>query len=159
LNDGCLNITTMSAPFFTHLIDPSVHFRADEKAVQTAHADAVGYRSPDYWELRRIIAVLSPGEQDVVYDLGSGEGRVLSLFARRPVKRCIGVEFGRPLCDIATRKADSLRGRKACIYIVCEAAAAADLNARPCPSHWVYPVRARLHHLLHITHNPLLQLL
>ena len=66
----------MSAPFSTDLIDPSVHFRANEKAVQTTHADPVGYQSPDYLELRRIIIPLNPGEQDVVYNLGSGKGRV-----------------------------------------------------------------------------------
>ncbi len=128
LNDGWLNISTMSTPFSTHLVDPRMYFRAHEKMVQTKHADPVGYQSPDYLELRRIITRLSPGEQDVVYDLGSGKGRVVCLFARRPVKRCIGVEFGRPLCDIAARNANSLRGKKARIDIVCEDAATADLN-------------------------------
>lgn len=128
LNDGWLNISTMSAPFSTHLVDPRVFFRDNEKAVQTKHADPVGYQSPDYLELRRIITHLSPGEQDVVYDLGAGKGRVVCLFARRSVKRCIGVEFARPLCDIAALNADSLRGRKAPIDIVCADAAIADLN-------------------------------
>ena len=57
LNDGWLNITTMSASFSTHLIDPGVHFRASENAVQTTHADAVGYQNPDHLELRRIITL------------------------------------------------------------------------------------------------------
>jgi len=122
----------MSAPFSTHLVDLGVHFRVSENALRTTHADSVGYQSPGHLEMRRIITLLIPGGQDIVYDLGSDKGRVLCLFAQRQVKRCTGVEFGHPLCDVATittRNADSLRGRKVRIDIVCEDAATADLNA------------------------------
>jgi hypothetical protein len=45
--------------------------------------DGSGYESPDYANLRKIIAFVDPKPHDVVFDLGSGMGRVLCLFARR----------------------------------------------------------------------------
>lgn len=45
-------------------------------------------------------------------DLGAGKGRVLFLAAEWGFKRIVGIEFSKPLCDIARNNIETLRGRK-----------------------------------------------
>ena len=51
----------------------------------------------------------------------------MCLFARRKLKRCVGIEMFESLCLIARENATRLRGRRAPIDIVCEDAAEVDL--------------------------------
>jgi SAM-dependent methyltransferase len=79
--------------------------------------DGSGYESPDYANLRKIIAFVDPKPHDVVFDLGSGMGRVLCLFARRKLKGCVGIELYPSLCEVAERNAQTLRGRVSLIEV------------------------------------------
>ena len=69
-----------------------------------------------------------PGPDDVFYDIGCGMGRVLCVAARWRIKRVVGIELDQPLCDIARRNADRMRGRHAPIDVRCEDASTADLS-------------------------------
>jgi len=94
----------------------------------SAHGDGLWYDAPDYRYVRRIMRILRPGPDDVFYDIGSGMGRVLCVAARWRIKRVVGIELDRPLCDIARRNADRMRGRHAPIDVRCEDASTADLS-------------------------------
>ena len=96
-----------------------------EKAV---HDDGTSYGSPDYWYVRKIVRIAKPGPADVVYDLGSGKGRILCVLARKRVRKCVGVELFEPLCEMARKNAARLRGRKSPIEVICDDAAKADLS-------------------------------
>src|SRR5580700_8376961 len=52
------------------------------------------------------LAHLQPGE--VVYDLGSGEGRIVITAARTFKARAVGVELSAELCKIATARVKDL---------------------------------------------------
>jgi predicted RNA methylase len=92
------------------------------------HKDSVVYHGADYRNIRRIVRILDPGRDDVVYDIGSGMGRVLCLFAQRPVRRVVGIELDPALCDIARANAARLRGRRSPVEIRCEDAALAAIG-------------------------------
>jgi len=51
---------------------------------------------------------LVPGT-DAAVDIGCGMGRVLCMFARRPISKCIGVECDAELAAVARRNAATLR--------------------------------------------------
>lgn len=104
-------------------VEPAGLFDPGQEVPRSRFGDPGRYESPDYWNLRKIIRKLAPSNHDVVYDMGSGKGRVLCLFARHPVKRCIGIELYEPLCEIARKNADRLRRRKAPVDIICVDAA------------------------------------
>lgn len=92
------------------------------------HADNWRYATIGYQHVRKILRVVSPGPEDVFYDIGCGMGRILCVAAQHPVRKCVGVELQQPLCQIARRNAASLRGRKAPIEIVCGDATTVDLS-------------------------------
>lgn len=127
-NDLVLGIRTMPGGLSVAPVEPAGLFDPGQDVPRSRFGDAGRYESPDYWNLRKVIAKLSPSGHDVVYDLGSGKGRVLCLFARHPVERCVGIELYEPLCEIARSNARRLRGRKAPIDIVCGDAADAPLD-------------------------------
>ena len=62
-------------------------YEATRPSVFGAALDAVPIRAEDF----------------VFVDLGSGKGRALLLASDRPFKKVVGVEFSKPLNDIATR--------------------------------------------------------
>ena len=95
---------------------------------RSKHRDGVAYQGADYQNTRRIIRVLDPGGNDCVYDIGSGMGRVACLFARRPLRRFIGIDFDPSLCAAARENAARLTKKRAPIDIRCEDAANADLR-------------------------------
>ena len=92
------------------------------------HGDNFAYASPDYWYVRKLVRVLQPTSEDVVYDLGCGKGRILCIVARRPVQKCVGIELLEPLCEVARMNARRLRGRRARVDIVRGDCATADLS-------------------------------
>jgi len=94
---------------------------------EARHGDNHAYTSPDYWYVRRAIGIVKAGPDDVFFDIGSGKGRVICLVARTTVEKCVGIELLKPLCEVATRNALRLRGKRAKIEIVCSDAASADL--------------------------------
>jgi len=83
----------------------------------TLFGDAIEYQVVDYQLLRRYIEPVQVGPDDVLIDIGCGMGRVLCIFSRKGVRKCIGIEFSGELARIAERNAHSLRGRHAPIEI------------------------------------------
>ena len=70
--------------------------------------------------------VLKP--DDVFYDIGCGNGRVLCYIARRRIAKVIGVELCRVFADKACTNAEKLRGRVTPIRVHCCDAVAMDYS-------------------------------
>jgi predicted RNA methylase len=124
-NELALNIRTtppQSSP--TESAEPTV----TQSDPRPRHDDSARYEVPDYFYMRKVLQVLSPGPKDVVFDLGCGLGRFLCLAARRKVRKCVGIELRAQLCEAAQENARCLRGRHAPIEIRCEDAATADMS-------------------------------
>lgn len=92
----------------------------------TSFGDALQYVPADYGALWRYMRPLRLSSSDVVFDIGCGMGRVLCTFARRPIKKCIGVEYDAELAAVAKRNAATLRRRRAPIEVRVGDAAEAD---------------------------------
>jgi precorrin-6B methylase 2 len=100
----------------------------DLRQPQAKHGDGTEYQAVDYWNIRKAIRILALGPRDVFYDLGCGKGRIVCSAARFRLRRVVGIELSRTLCDRADRNARRLRGRKSPIEILCQDAATADLS-------------------------------
>lgn len=87
-------------------------------AARTCHADPATNMPSYYLRLRALDRFLRPGPDDVVLDLGCGDGRALCVFARRPVARVRGIDFDATACANARRNAECLRGRRAPIEVI-----------------------------------------
>lgn len=95
---------------------------------RTRLGDGHGYVPVDYgalWHYMRPVRLLS---SDVAFDIGCGMGRVLCMFSRLPIKKCIGVEYNEGLANIARRNAVTLRARRAPIEVRVGDAADADYS-------------------------------
>lgn len=95
---------------------------------QPKYSDSLNYHSPDYWCLYKVARMLKPEPDDVFYDIGCGMGRVLCVLARTNIRKCVGIELKKDLCELARSNALHLRGRKAQIEIIYADAAVADLS-------------------------------
>jgi SAM-dependent methyltransferase len=113
--DRMLNIDTVSLP--AKPISRSARFD-----------DAFWYEGFSYLKLWRYVRLVKPSDEDVVFDVGCGMGRILCVFARRPVKKCIGIEVSAELAERARQNALRLRGRRAPIEIIVADAAEADYS-------------------------------
>lgn len=71
------------------------------------------YEPLNYSSLKAIAERLAPDADDVIYDIGCGLGRVVCYFARRPVKKVIGVDLDAGLLQTCRENLIRLRGRKA----------------------------------------------
>lgn len=94
----------------------------------TMYGDAIRFESKNYsliWQYLRPVKLHS---DDVFYDIGCGTGRVLCVAARLPLRKCIGVELSRPLCEKARANAATLRRSRTTIEIVEGDAAVADYS-------------------------------
>jgi len=116
-NDIALGIKTMPHGFRVTKLDREDLHKLSGPEVTSVNADDSGYESPDYANLRKIITFVDPKPDDVVFDLGSGMGRVICLFARRTVKQCVGIELHPTLCELAETNAQNLKGRLSPIEI------------------------------------------
>jgi SAM-dependent methyltransferase len=100
-----------------------VHTLAERRYTVT-DAAATRYRDPAtnmpsyYLRLRALRDALELTPQDALVDLGCGCGRALSVFARRPLRYCRGVEFELGAATVARANARRLRGRRAAIDII-----------------------------------------
>lgn len=101
--DGRLGIATY--------VPPSVGpISADETRV---HYEALNYAAIGLIEDR-----LGLGADDVLCDAGCGQGRILCVFARRPLKACVGLEYDPDLAEGARRNIARLRGRRSPATVV-----------------------------------------
>jgi precorrin-6B methylase 2 len=80
-------------------------------------AASAPYEPFGYPALRMLSTRLKLSEDDVVYDLGCGKGRVVCFFARERIRQCIGVELSAELAAEADLNAQKLLGRQARIAI------------------------------------------
>ena len=115
LVDRMLNIDTISQP--ANAIN--CHSRFDDFQRDDAYS---------YLKLWNYINILKPSNEDVVYDIGCGMGRILCAFARRPVRKCIGIEISTEYAERARQNAKRLKGSKAPVEIIITDAAEADYS-------------------------------
>jgi SAM-dependent methyltransferase len=94
----------------------------------TTFGDEVFYEATDYLLLLRYMKPLRLGPDDVVYELGCGLGRTLCMFARREVRKCVGIEFNPELATKARANAARLRGRRAAVEVRVADAAHSDYS-------------------------------
>ncbi|MGB7161542.1 MAG: class I SAM-dependent methyltransferase [Tepidisphaeraceae bacterium] len=91
-----------------------------------AHDDSIPYEPLDYPFLLRTLSRLAPREDDVVYEIGCGMGRVLCLLARRRFRRCVGIELCGELADRARANVSTVRGLRTPVEVLTADAALAD---------------------------------
>jgi SAM-dependent methyltransferase len=72
-----------------------------------------------YYNVFRFLGRTAFRPDDVFYDIGCGNGRVLCYVARKRVSKVIGVELSRAFADKAEANARKLRGRLSPIEVRC----------------------------------------
>lgn len=97
-----------------------------ESPTGATFADSIYYGANDYLLLRKLIKPLRLAPDDVVFEVGCGMGRTVCAFARKNIKKCVGIEIDQTLAAITAENARTLRGRKALIEIHAVDAALAD---------------------------------
>ena len=117
LNDALLNIRTVPHPYWGEYAASRSRPWEGQPNGASVFKDNVSYSSADYWYTYKLRGMLGPGSDDVLYDIGCGKGRVVCVFARRPMRRCVGIELLAPLCEQALENAGTLRGRRTPIAI------------------------------------------
>lgn len=115
LIDGMLNIDTVSPPAKSI----NYHTRFDDFQRDDAYS---------YLKLWKCINMLKPSDEDVIYDIGCGMGRMLCVFARRPVRKCVGIEISTEYAERARQNVKRLKGSKAPIEIIIADASEADYS-------------------------------
>ena len=115
LIDRMLNIDTVSPP--TKAIDHHSRF-----------GDSHGNAAYSYLKLWKYSSLLKPSREEIVFDIGCGAGRILCVFARRTVQKCVGIEISTEYAERARQNAKRLKGRKAPIEVIVDDAAEADYS-------------------------------
>jgi len=115
LIDRMLNIDTVTPPM--KAIDYDTRF-----------GDSHEFDTYSYLKLWKYLNLLKPSSEDVVFDIGCGMGRILCVFALRPVRKCIGIEISTELAERARENAHQMKGRKSPIEILVADAAEADYS-------------------------------
>jgi SAM-dependent methyltransferase len=82
------------------------------------HADPMTNMPSYYARLLALRRFLDLRPDDVVVDLGCGDGRAVAVFARSRAGRCIGVEFDAVAAAASRRNATRLRWRQAPVEII-----------------------------------------
>jgi SAM-dependent methyltransferase len=118
--------TALTEAYLT--IDTAPAGTLDRSAPRSQLGDAHGFAVLDYAMLRRFMRPLRLGPEDVVMDVGCGTGRTLCLFARRSIKKCIGIECDAELAQIAEANTRRLHGRRCPVEIRMIDAALADYS-------------------------------
>ena len=107
-----------------------------EDRVKGRFADALVYEPIDYVLMKRFIALVKPTPQDIVYDIGSGAGRVLFFFSSLGVKECVGVELSAKLIGDFEKNQKRFRAGRCPIRTVHGDAAEADYGQGTI--YWMY---------------------
>lgn len=93
-----------------------------------AFSDAHRYESVPYCVNFKILDRLAVNTQDVLVDLGSGEGRMLFAAALRPLRGVVGVEIDPDLHACAEANLCRARGLRAPIHLHCQSATTFDFT-------------------------------
>lgn len=83
--------------------------RGDYPEVNSANNDSFWYESKSYYLNWLYLRPVRLRAEDVVFDIGCGAGRLLFVAALSGVKRCVGIELSKRLCDLARQNASRLR--------------------------------------------------
>lgn len=81
-----------------------------------------------YWILHSYLHCKKLGTDEIFYDIGCGDGRVLCMAARYRIAKCVGIEISENFAAKARANAKSLRGRLAPIEVRVGDAAEMDYN-------------------------------
>lgn len=84
----------------------------------TRHGDPATNMPSYYLRVMALRDALELTSEDAITDLGCGCGRVLAVFARRPLRYCRGIEFDAGAAGIARANARRLRKRRAAIDVI-----------------------------------------
>jgi precorrin-6B methylase 2 len=103
LGDWYMNVTTHGAVFFDC-----------ERGV---NQDSHDFENVAHCAIRKTIKLARPTATDVVYVLGSGQGRAVCHFARQRVQKVVGIEISQELCEVARHNARKLRNPNSPIEI------------------------------------------
>lgn len=109
-------------------INTSSDSRAGER-LPLLSSENKGVGTIDYINLLRLVRIIKPSADDVIFDIGCGRGRLMCAFARQRVKRVVGVEIVDQLGQKALDNAEHLRGRRSQIEIIQGDALDADLSS------------------------------
>jgi SAM-dependent methyltransferase len=126
LNDLLLNIHTVGEPIPG--AKPAGWWRG-ARTEKCVFQDNYGYASADYQYIRKVIRRLNLKSDDIVYDLGCGMGRVICLFSRQRIRKCVGVELMEDLYLQARANVSRVRGRRTPVEVICQDAALTDVAA------------------------------
>lgn len=85
--------------------------------LENPRLDANRYETFAYSSIRKILARLSVGPDDVVADVGCGKGRVVCCAALTPARKVVGIDIDAGLCARARANAARLRGRAAPVEV------------------------------------------
>lgn len=114
LGDWLLNVHTR-APFY---LGPK----------RGRNQDALDYATSTHFAVKKVIRLVQPAADDVVFDIGCGRGRAICHFAKRRVRKVVGIEISEQLCEIARTNARRLRNRRSPVEIKNADAAIADVS-------------------------------
>lgn len=146
------------------------HWRIDTHSGASALSDKAG-RFEDaaqnlpvsYYLLFRLVGRTVFKPEDVFYDVGCGDGRVLCYVARKRISRVIGIELSPAFADKARKNATDLRGRVSPIEVRCGDAVEMDYSDgtvfflyHPFGSGTLHAVLARIRKSLERHHRPIL---
>ena len=126
-NDFWLNIETSDGDLRRER-DPAKPWPLGRANPNATHNDNHINKAAEYWSIRRFLKMLGSVENEVIYELGCGRGRVVCEFARRPARRVVGVELNESHAETARNNSNTLRGKRSPIEILCADAAKVDLS-------------------------------
>lgn len=95
---------------------------------QGQNCDAFDYDTIAHVAIKKVISLTKPSNDDVVYDLGCGKGRVACHFAQQRVRKIVGIEISDLLCEIAKTNIQKLRNRRSPVEIINADVVTADLS-------------------------------
>lgn len=110
-------------------VDTTQTEEREDHVLPTCHRDDIGYEPTSYLSIVRCMRRIEWSRSDVFFDVGCGAGRVVCMAARRPIRRCVGIEFDAARAARAIDNASRLRRKKAPIEIVRADAVDADYSS------------------------------
>jgi cyclopropane fatty-acyl-phospholipid synthase-like methyltransferase len=114
LGDTIMNVNTRG----------SVYFKED----RGKFSDAFSFETTAHTTISKTIRFVHLNRDDVVFVFGCGKGRTVCHFARKKVRKVIGIEISDELSKIAKKNIITLKGKKAEVEIRNEDAAVTDVS-------------------------------
>lgn len=93
-----------------------------------ARRDYSDYETTSHLMVMAALRMTKISGDDVAYVLGSGKGRAIAHFARRKLRKVVGIELAEDLCRISRNNIDTLKGGKTPVEIRNQNVLGADLS-------------------------------